>query len=121
LKGHLIQLSDGKQYNLADARRCYEQAVELAPESPEAYESLGFFFDSIESDPNRAEIAFRRAAELGGGPHTYAGLARVLSGQGHNTEELLAMLDACPHALSPPVQEMRSEILQGAWKPVSRK
>jgi tetratricopeptide (TPR) repeat protein len=121
MKGDLIQLSDELRYELADALLCYQQAAEIAPESPEAFESLGFFFDAIESDLNRAEIAFRKAVELGGGPHTYAGLARVLSGQGHNTEELLAMLDACPHSQSPPVQEMRSEVLQGAWKPVRKK
>jgi tetratricopeptide (TPR) repeat protein len=121
MKGDLIQLSDGPPYELADALRCYKKAAELAPDSPEAFESLGFFFDAIESDMSRAEIAFRKAVELGGGPHTYAGLARVLSGQGHNTEELLAMLDACPHAQSPPVQEMRSELVKGAWKPVSKK
>jgi tetratricopeptide (TPR) repeat protein len=120
MKGDLIQLSDGRQYELADARRCYQQAADLAPESPEAFESLGFFFDAIESDLKRAEIAFRKAAELGGGPNTYAGLARVLSGRGHSTKELLALLDGCPHAQSTPVQEMRSEIMQGVWKPVSK-
>jgi hypothetical protein len=42
MKGDLIQLSDGSQYKLADARRCYEQAVELAPEASGAYGALGF-------------------------------------------------------------------------------
>ena len=120
MKGDLIQLSDGTRYELAEALRCYQQAADLAPESPEAFESLGFLLDAIESDWNRAEVAFRRAAELGGGPHTYAGLTRVLSGRGHSTEELLALLDGCPHAQSTPVHEMRSEIIQGAWKPVSK-
>src|SRR5262245_11272968 len=57
MKGDLIQLSNGAQYKLADALRCYQQAADLAPESPEAYESLGFFFDAVEGDPNRAENA----------------------------------------------------------------
>ena len=118
IKGDLIQLSDGEQYELSDALRCYQQAADLAPESAEAFESMGFFFDAIESDPVRAESAFRTAVKLGGGPHTYAGLARVLSGRGHSDEEVLALLDGCPHAQAAPVQEMKSEIIKGMWKPV---
>jgi tetratricopeptide (TPR) repeat protein len=121
LKGDLIQLSDGGQYDLADAQRCYQRAADLAPDSSEAFESLGFFYDAIDSNLEQAEIAFRRAAELGGGPNTYAGLARVLSGRGRSNEELLALLDGCPHAQSKPVQEMRSERIRGLWKPVSKK
>ena len=121
MKGDLIQLSDGQQYELAEAMRCYQQAADLAPKSPEAFESLGFFFDAIESDLARAESAFRKAVQLGGGPHSYAGLVRVLSGRGHSTEELLALLDGCPHAQTAPVQEMRLEIMKGAWKPVTKR
>jgi hypothetical protein len=121
MKGDLIQLSDGQQYELKDALRCYQQAADVAPESPEAFESIGFFLDAIESDLERAEKAFRRAVQLGGGPQTYAGLARVLSGRGYSTEELLALLDGCPHAQTAPVQEMRSEIIKGTWKPVTRR
>jgi hypothetical protein len=121
MKGDLIQLSDGEEYQLKDALRCYQQAARVAPESPEAFESLGFFFDAIESDPAQAETAFRRAVELGGGPHTYAGLARVLSSRGHSDEEVLALLDGCPHAQTALVQEMRSEIIEGMWKPVPKR
>lgn len=120
MKGDLIQLSDGLEYQLADALHCYQQAADFAPESPEAFESLGFFFDAIENDLGRAETAFRRAAKLGGGPNTYAGLARVLSERGHRTEELLALLEECPHAQSTPVRKMRSEIMRGQWGPVSK-
>jgi tetratricopeptide (TPR) repeat protein len=67
MKGDLIQLSDEPRYELADALRCYQRAAELAPESPEAFESLAFFFDAIESDLAQAESAFRRAVQLGGG------------------------------------------------------
>jgi hypothetical protein len=59
-KGDLIQLSDGEQCELKDALPCYQQGADLAPESAEAFESIGFFFDAIESDPVRAESAFRR-------------------------------------------------------------
>jgi hypothetical protein len=120
MKGDLIQLSDGEQYELKDALHCYQEAADLAPESPEPFESLGFFFDVIESDPARAETAFRRAVQLAGGPHTYAGLARVLSGRGRSDEEVIALLDDCPHAQSVPVQEMRSEVMKGMWKPLTR-
>jgi tetratricopeptide (TPR) repeat protein len=120
MKGDLIQLSDGQPYEMKDALHCYQQAADLAPELPEAFESLGFFFDAIESDADRAESAFRRAVELGGGPNTYAGLARALSGRGHSAEELITFLDRCPHSQSSPVKEMRSEILQGFWKPISK-
>jgi tetratricopeptide (TPR) repeat protein len=120
MKGDLIQLSDEPSYELVDALRCYQQATELAPESPEAFESLGFFFDAVQSDLAQAESAFRKAVQLGGGPDTYAGLARVLSDEGHDTEEVLAFLDGCLHAQSGPVQKMRSEIVKGMWKPAPK-
>ncbi len=67
LRGDLIQLSDWGEYTLAHARASYERAVELAPASPEAYEELGHFFDSIEPDEDRAIDYYREALARGAG------------------------------------------------------
>jgi ABC-type hemin transport system ATPase subunit len=63
----------------------------------------------------RAEEAFRRAVQLGGGEWSYRGLARVLAQLGRDRGEVLRLLDECPYAESPAVQELRDEIACGSW------
>src|SRR5947199_811122 len=89
MKGDLIQLSDGNDYNLSDASACYERAASIDPSCAEAFESLGYFHDVVSGELERAESAFRTAIALGGGPDAYAGLARVLAERGGSTSEIL--------------------------------
>jgi hypothetical protein len=117
MKGDLIQLSDGKAYDLSDAAACYDRAASIDPSFAEAFESLGYFHDVVSDDLERAESAFRTAIALGGGPDAYAGLARVLAECGRNMTEILAFLDGCVHAAAPKVQDMRSEVERGLWSP----
>jgi hypothetical protein len=117
MKGDLIQLSDGNAYSLADAAACYERAASIDPTCAEAFESLGYFYDVVSEDLERAESAFRAAIALGGGPDAYAGLARVLAESGRDASEILAFLDGCVHADAPKVLEMRAEVESGMWSP----
>ena len=79
LRGDLIQLSDeGGAYTLRDAETSYLKAVEIEPENPEGYESLGFYYDDVMADPLRAKPQFERAIDLGAGASAREGLAEVM-------------------------------------------
>jgi hypothetical protein len=117
MKGDLIQQSDANGYSLDDAAACYERAASIDPSCAEAFEALGFFFDVISEDLERAESAFRTAITLGAGPAAYAGLARVRAERGGDVAEIIAFLDACAHATDEIVLEMRAEIEAGDWSP----
>jgi len=85
LRGDLIQVSDDTtQYELEDALKSYRAAVRLDPRSPEAYESLGRYFDAVENRPREAESYFRKAIELGGGDSARDALAEVLEQLGRS-------------------------------------
>ena len=58
------------------------------------------------------------AIELGAGPDSYAGLARVLAERGTETAEILVFIDDCPYVGETVIQEMRSEIEKGQWAPI---
>ncbi len=80
LRGDLIQISnDEGRYRLEDAEASYTRAAEIDPEDPEAFESLGFFYDAICADPGKAEPFFRRAIDLGAGESAHEGLAEVIA------------------------------------------
>lgn len=80
LRGDLIQVSDGDgRYLLEDAEASYLKASEIDPEDAEAFESLGFYYDAICADPEKAEPLFRRAIELGAGESAHEGLAEVIA------------------------------------------
>jgi hypothetical protein len=115
MKGDLIQLSDGCGCSLSDAAGCYERAASMDPSCAEAFESLGFFHDVVTNNLEQAELAFRSAIAVGGGPDAHAGLARVLAERGRNRTEILALLVGCVHAAAPKVLEMRAEIERGSW------
>jgi hypothetical protein len=79
LRGDLIQLSDeGGVSTLRDAETSYLKAIELEPENPEGYESLGFYYDVVMADPVTAKAQFERAIDLGAGESAQEGLADVM-------------------------------------------
>ena len=80
LRGQLIQLvADGRPDELEEAFACYQEALELDPDSAEAHEELGHFLDDVADDPAEAASFFRRAIELGAGDSAREGLRDVLS------------------------------------------
>src|SRR5262249_7024510 len=89
LRGGMIQVgSEGIDYTLTDARMSYERALQVAPDNPEALESLGYFFDAVEPDAVAAERYFRRAIECGGGKTAFIGLAELYVEQGRISEAI---------------------------------
>jgi tetratricopeptide (TPR) repeat protein len=114
LRGDLIQLFDENQYEFADILHSYQQAVTVDPSFCEAYESIGYYYDVLEADLPVAEVAFRKAIELGMGLHSYFGLARVLAEQGKR-EEALSILapDYCPFHMEFEIDILREEIEAG--------
>jgi tetratricopeptide (TPR) repeat protein len=64
--GDVIQLlDDSSQFELNDAEAAYLRAVEIDPAYAEGYTSLGYFYDSVRDDPERARAFFERAIALG--------------------------------------------------------
>jgi len=119
LLGDLIQLSDVfPEYELSDALKAYETAAILDPSCPEAFEEIGYYYDAIDEDLEKSEVAFRRAIELGGREQSYAGLARVMAERGEATNEVLAFLIQSPYADTPMVKEIYSQIEEGRWRPL---
>lgn len=98
--------------------KSYERAVALNPLCCIAYESMGYYHDVITQDLERAEVAFRRAIELGGKEQSYAGLALVMAQRGHDTAKVLAFLSESPYADSPRVRDIYFDIEAGVWRPI---
>lgn len=117
-RGDLIQLGDGESaHSLEDSLHSYETAVKLDPGFAEAHESIGYYFDVIDEDLPKAEAAFLRATQLGGGEYSWAGLARVIAERGGPREQILALMDDCPFADASAVQKIRQEVDEGFWHP----
>ena len=117
LRGDLIQLGTLEaNYELEDALLSYEQALAVDPDSAEAYESIGYFYDAVMDDPQSAEPAFRKAIILGAGADSYYGFARVLA-ELNRTEEALRLLapENCPFQDEAKVKEIKEEIESGTW------
>ncbi|HEX9981768.1 MAG TPA: tetratricopeptide repeat protein [Thermoanaerobaculia bacterium] len=74
LRGDAIQLSDVDDEDMDEAEASYRQALELDPNSAEAYESLGHFTLDMNDDPLAAAEYFRRAIALGAGKSAKEGL-----------------------------------------------
>lgn len=58
LKASLIQLQEEPKYDLDQAKRALQQAIELDRASPEASVELGHFLDNVEDDPQAAIRAY---------------------------------------------------------------
>jgi tetratricopeptide (TPR) repeat protein len=67
IRGDLIQLSsEDSPYELADALASYERALAADPKYVEAYEEIGYYYDLVMDDEERAKPYFERAAQLKG-------------------------------------------------------
>jgi tetratricopeptide (TPR) repeat protein len=65
IRGDLIQLGSGEpSYELADALASYERAIIVDPKCIEGYEEIGYFYDLVIDDEERAKPFFDRAALL---------------------------------------------------------
>ena len=82
LRGNLIQLSDGCEFSLADAKDSYLQAIALNPDYAEAYEELGHFYNAVDENLTKSEEYFRKSIALGGSEESEKGLADVLEQMG---------------------------------------
>ena len=116
-RGDLIQMASLEaNYELDDALKSYERALEIDPSNAEAYESIGYYEDAIMSNPTSAESPFRKAIELGAGRDSYYGLARVLAELNRNTEALEVISPKnCPFYETAEIQEIKTEIEEGVW------
>ena len=116
-RGDLIQMAALEAgYELDDALKSYERALEIDPINAEAYESIGYYGDVIMSNSASAESAFRKAIELGAGRNSYYGLARVLAELNRNTEALEVISpENCLYYETDEIQEIKAEIESGMW------
>lgn len=117
-RGVLIQLKNEEPYPpITDALLCFEKAASLDPFYAKAYEGAGYFHDVISQDLGLAEMAFRKAIELGAGVRSYVGLARVLA-QLRRPEEALTLLKSfAADDKEGLIREMEKEIQEGQWTP----
>jgi tetratricopeptide (TPR) repeat protein len=75
LRGDALQLSDDEDpEGLEEAERSYREALELDPNSADAYESLGHFIYAVWDDARESLDYFRKAIELGAGQSARDGL-----------------------------------------------
>lgn len=118
LRGDVIQLLGEpiEAYDLQEALRSYQRAVELDPQYARALESIGHYLDAVEDRPADAEEWFRRALECGDSSSAWSGLARVLAQLGRRSEAV-ELFESCPHAGDPDVEAVREEIARGEWDP----
>jgi tetratricopeptide (TPR) repeat protein len=67
IRGDLILLGAGEPtHEIADALASYEQAIAVDPKCAEAYEEIGYFYDLVMDDEERAKPFFRQAELLKG-------------------------------------------------------
>jgi tetratricopeptide (TPR) repeat protein len=79
LKGQLFQLvAEGRRDELDEAFACYQEALELAPDSASAHEEIAHFLDDVADDPAEAIPFFRKAIELGAGESAREGLREAM-------------------------------------------
>jgi len=67
MRGNLIELGTGETaHTLDDALASYERAVLIDPNFVEGWEEIGYFYDAIMDDEERARQAFQKAKLLKG-------------------------------------------------------
>jgi tetratricopeptide (TPR) repeat protein len=77
LRGDAIQLTDDEEVDLDEVEASYLAALELDPNSADAYESLGHFAFGVADDPRAAAEYFRAALARGAGSGAREGLAEA--------------------------------------------
>ena len=78
LRGDAIQLIDDEEdVDLDEVEASYLAALELDPNSADAYESLGHFAFGVADDPRAAAEYFRAAIARGAGKGAREGLAEA--------------------------------------------
>jgi len=119
LRGHLVQLGEGDpRWTVDDAVSSYESALALAPDDPEVHEALGYWYDVVDIQLERAACYFASALAKGGGRDSYLGMARVLAEQGKKSEALRVLEPGeCPFQEEPEVRELFDAIQEGHWEP----
>jgi len=116
LRGDLLQRGeDDKKYDLSDALSSYTKAIEIDPNFAEAYESIGYYYDVIDDDPEKAVKAFERAVELGAGIDSYVGLARVMAELKNDKKSIQAFLNNSPFREAQKVKTIWKEIASGMY------
>lgn len=116
LCGDLLQLGeDDKKYELSDALSSYTKAIEIDPNYAEAYESIGYYYDAIDDDPEKAKGAFERAVELGAGVDSYVGLARVMAELKKDKNSIQEFLNNSPFKQTQQVKDIWAEIASGMY------
>ena len=114
-KGIQMVDTEPSRYSLKDSKICYETAIARFPNDPEAYESLGFWYD-IQNEFALAETCFRNAMERSNSDSPVLGLARVLAQMGRRSEALAA-LTQCSSPELPEAISLTEEIRNGDWSP----
>lgn len=74
LRGDALQLSDSDEDDLDEVEASYRKAIELDPNSADAYESLGHFILAMDDDAEASLEYFRKALALGAGDSAREGL-----------------------------------------------
>ena len=65
MRGNLIELGTGEtSHALHDALVSYERAVSIDPNFAEGWEEIGYYYDAVMDDEERARPAFQRARIL---------------------------------------------------------
>jgi len=118
VRGDLIQLSEDEdsKYSLKDSLSSYIKASKVDPSYWESYESIGYYYDVIDSNYPLAELNFRKSISLHPTVESYEGLARVLAEQDKAIEaiELLSPHN-CEFHNHEEINELRREIESGQW------
>lgn len=78
LRGDLIQLAERSPQSLEDVRLSYEQAMALAPADPEAYESLGHYYDAVDPQQELARHFYLEALSRGAGEECRIALSALI-------------------------------------------
>ena len=116
LRGELILLGeDDKGYEPSDALSSYSKAIEIDPNCAKAYESIGYYYDAIDDDPEKAIGPFERAVELGAGVNSYVGLARVMAELKNDKKSIQAFLNNSPFRETQEVKDIWAEIASGMY------